>query len=82
MAATRMTADIAPQELLDKLPDPAAIQFWVGPGGHLLHYPIGNGDQNFFVVERNPAPWPARSACPFHTLPRKPPCASFPNCSG
>jgi salicylate hydroxylase len=50
---------VAP-ELLDKLPDPAAIQFWMGPGGHLLHYPIGNGDQNFFVVERNPAPWPAR----------------------
>ena len=50
---------VAP-ELLDKLPDPAAIQFWIGPGGHLLHYPIGNGDQNFFLVERHPSPWPAR----------------------
>ena len=50
---------VAP-ELLDKLPDPAAIQFWMGPGGHLLHYPIGNGDQNFFLVERHPSPWPAR----------------------
>src|SRR6202521_56422 len=50
---------VAP-ELLDKLPDPPAIQFWMGPGGHLLHYPIGNGDQNFFLVERHPSPWPAR----------------------
>lgn len=50
---------VAP-ELLDKLPDPDAIQFWMGPGGHLLHYPIGNGDQNFFLVERHPSPWPAR----------------------
>ena len=52
---------IVPPELLDKLPDPAAIQFWMGPGGHLLHYPIGNGDQNFFLVERHPSPWPARA---------------------
>jgi salicylate hydroxylase len=51
---------IVPPDLLDKLPDPAAIQFWMGPGGHLLHYPIGNGDQNFFLVERHPSPWPAR----------------------
>jgi salicylate hydroxylase len=51
---------IVPPELLDKLPDPGAIQFWMGPGGHLLHYPIGNGDQNFFLVERHPSPWPAR----------------------
>jgi salicylate hydroxylase len=50
---------VAP-ERLDRLPDPDAIQFWMGPGGHLLHYPIGNGDQNFFLVERHPAPWPAR----------------------
>lgn len=50
---------VAP-ELLDKLPDPDAIQFWMGPGGHLLHYPIGNGDQNFLLVERQPSPWPSR----------------------
>lgn len=46
--------------LLDKLPEPDAIQFWMGPGGHLLHYPIGNGDQNFLLVERQPSPWPSR----------------------
>ncbi len=43
--------------LLPSLPDPAAIQFWMGPGGHLLHYPIGNGDQNFFLVKRESMPW-------------------------
>ena len=31
-----------------------------GPGAHLLHYPIGSGDQNFFLVERAPSPWPDR----------------------
>lgn len=51
---------IVPPEMLDLLPDPDAIQFWVGPGGHLLHYPIGQGDHNFLLVERNPSPWPVR----------------------
>ncbi|WP_109483719.1 FAD-dependent monooxygenase [Paraburkholderia sp. C35] len=46
---------------MDLLPDPEAIQFWVGPQGHLLHYPIGDkGDQNFLLVERHPSPWPSR----------------------
>lgn len=51
---------IVPPEMLDLLPDPEAIQFWIGPGAHLLHYPIGNGDQNFLLVERSPSPWPVR----------------------
>ncbi len=51
---------IVPPELLDKLPDPQALQFWMRPGGHLLHYPIGDGDHNFLLVERNPSPWPVR----------------------
>jgi len=50
---------VAP-EMLKLLPDRDAIQFWIGPGGHLLHYPIGNGDQNFLLVERHPSPWPVR----------------------
>jgi len=48
-------------ERMDLLPYPEAIQFWVGPQGHLLHYPIGDkGDQNFLLVERHPSPWPSR----------------------
>ena len=52
---------IVPADKLDLLPDPEAIQFWMGPGGHLLHYPIGTrGDHNFLLVERNPSVWPSR----------------------
>ncbi|MBN3753733.1 NAD(P)-binding protein [Paraburkholderia sp. Tr-20389] len=52
---------VVPAERMDLLPDPEAIQFWVGPQGHLLHYPIGDkGDQNFLLVERHPSPWPSR----------------------
>ena len=47
---------VAPEKL-DLLPDPDAIQFWMGPGGHLLHYPIGPGDHNFLLVQRGPSPW-------------------------
>ena len=32
---------IVPTENLLSLPDPHAIQFWMGPDGHLLHYAIG-----------------------------------------
>ena len=41
---------------LPGLPDPEAIQFWIGPGGHLLHYPIGkDGDViNFLLVKTMP----------------------------
>jgi len=52
---------VVPAGRMDLLPDPEAIQFWIGPQGHLLHYPIGDeGDQNFLLVERHPAPWPSR----------------------
>lgn len=52
---------IVEPEKLTLLPDKDAIQFWMGPGGHLLHYPIGSGAHNFFLVERNPAPWPHKT---------------------
>lgn len=52
---------IVSPESLSELPDPDAIQFWMGPGAHLLHYPIGSGEQNFFLVERSPSPWPHTS---------------------
>jgi salicylate hydroxylase len=46
-------------EALPQLPDPGAIQFWMGPGGHLLHYPIGDGRLvNFLAVRHEPATWP------------------------
>jgi salicylate hydroxylase len=52
---------VVPAGRMDLLPDPEAIQFWIGPQGHLLHYPIGDeGDQNFLLVERHPSPWPSR----------------------
>ena len=40
--------------------DPTALQFWMGPGGHLLHYPMGHDHINFLLVERHPTPWPLR----------------------
>ncbi|WP_432559330.1 FAD-dependent monooxygenase [Granulicoccus sp. GXG6511] len=47
---------------MPSMPDPEAIQFWMGDGRHCLHYPIGaDGDHNFFLVERNPSPWPHKA---------------------
>ncbi len=51
---------IVPVERLPSLPDPKAIQFWMGPRAHLLHYAIGGdgGAVNFFAVVEGPAVWP------------------------
>jgi salicylate hydroxylase len=51
---------MVPVDRVPNLPDPTAIQFWIGPGGHLLHYPMSNDHINFLLVERHPAPWPLR----------------------
>jgi salicylate hydroxylase len=50
---------IVPVENLPSLPDPHAIQFWMGPDAHLLHYAIGgNGEAvNFFAVVETPRIW-------------------------
>ena len=50
---------IVPTENLPSLPDPHAIQFWMGPDAHLLHYAIGgNGESvNFFAVVEAPRSW-------------------------
>ena len=42
------------------LPDPQAIQFWMGPNAHLLHYAIGGngGAVNFLAVVEGPLVWP------------------------
>lgn len=47
---------VVPVEQLPSLPDPDAAQFWMGPGRHLLHYPIDGGARvNFLAVVRTPA---------------------------
>ena len=50
---------IVPVENLPSLPDPQAIQFWMGPDAHMLHYAIGaNGEAvNFFAVVESPKIW-------------------------
>lgn len=52
---------IVPVDRLPSLPDPQAIQFWMGPNAHLLHYAIGdNGEAvNFFAVVEGPKTWPS-----------------------
>jgi salicylate hydroxylase len=51
---------IVPTENLPSLPDPHAIQFWMGPDAHLLHYAIGGAGElvNFFAVVEAPRNWP------------------------
>ncbi|OLL90518.1 MULTISPECIES: FAD-dependent monooxygenase [unclassified Pseudonocardia] len=48
---------------LPSLPDPQAIQFWMGPDAHLLHYAIGpdGGEVNFLAVLEGPERWDAGS---------------------
>lgn len=52
---------IIPTEQLTELPDPYAIQFWIGSTGHLLHYAMGGDGQdvNFLAVSRDPQRWTA-----------------------
>ncbi|WP_028934797.1 FAD-dependent monooxygenase [Pseudonocardia spinosispora] len=47
---------LAPIEALRGLPTPGDIQFWVGPGAHLLHYPVGDR-VNFLAVLDGPPTW-------------------------
>ena len=50
---------IVPVRDLPSLPDPQALQFWMGPNAHLLHYAIGpsGGHVNFFAVVEGPRTW-------------------------
>ena len=61
---------IVSSEALPSLPDPEAIQFWMGPNAHLLHYAIGPGAShvNYFAVTEGPAAW----AGPGYTAPIAP----------
>jgi salicylate hydroxylase len=46
---------LVPIEQLPLLPDPTPLQFWAGPGRHLLHYAIDGGRTiNFLAVVRVP----------------------------
>jgi salicylate hydroxylase len=51
---------LVPAGRLSRLPDPGAIQFWMGPDAHLLHYPIAGGSLiNFLAVVEGPPRWTA-----------------------
>ncbi len=51
---------LVPAERLSRLPDRGALQFWMGPGAHLLHYPVDGGRViNFLAVVDGPARWTA-----------------------
>jgi hypothetical protein len=51
---------LVPVDLLPRLPDSGALQFWIGPGAHLLHYPIDGGRLiNFLAVIDTPGQWTA-----------------------
>ena len=54
---------IVPVDRLPSLPDPKAIQFWMGPDAHLLHYAIGGRGQdvNYFAVVEGPQTWSSGS---------------------
>jgi len=46
---------LVPVEAMPSLPDPTPLQFWAGPGRHLLHYAIDGGRTiNFLAVVRVP----------------------------
>jgi salicylate hydroxylase len=46
---------LVPIEAMPSLPDPTPLQFWAGPGRHLLHYAIDGGRTvNFLAVVRVP----------------------------
>ena len=46
---------LVPVDAMPSLPDPTPLQFWAGPGRHLLHYAIDGGRTvNFLAVVRVP----------------------------
>jgi salicylate hydroxylase len=50
---------IVPVRDLPLLPDPHAVQFWMGPKAHLLHFALGplGSDINFLAVVEGPVSW-------------------------
>ena len=60
-SGTSALRGIVPTAALPALPGPHAIQFWMGPDAHLLHYAIGGSGQdvNYFAVMEGPRSWHA-----------------------
>lgn len=51
---------LVPAGRLPHLADHGALQYWLGPGAHLLHYPIAGGSLiNFLAVVDGPEQWTA-----------------------
>lgn len=51
---------LVPAGQLAQLPEPGALQCWMGAGAHLLHYPIAGGELiNFLAVVDGPQRWTA-----------------------
>jgi salicylate hydroxylase len=51
---------LVPAGQVPHLPEPGALQFWMGPGAHLLHFSIDGGALiNFLAVVDTPARWTA-----------------------
>jgi salicylate hydroxylase len=50
---------IVPVKNLPSLPDPQAVQFWLGHNAHLLHFALGpsGSDINFLAVVEGPESW-------------------------
>jgi len=49
---------LVPRSAIPDFPDPDAVQFWMGPDAHLLHYAVGD-TINFLAVLEGPEKWEA-----------------------
>src|SRR5690242_20662240 len=47
---------LVPRSAIPDFPDPDAVQFWMGPDAHLLHYAVGD-TINFLAVLEGPGKW-------------------------
>ncbi|MEQ3553945.1 FAD-dependent monooxygenase [Pseudonocardia nematodicida] len=47
---------LVPRSAVPDLPDPDALQFWMGPNAHVLHYAVGD-TINFLAVVEGPPSW-------------------------
>jgi len=52
---------LVPRSAIPDFPDPDAVQFWMGPDAHLLHYAVGDAI-NFLAVVEGPARWDAEGS--------------------